>query len=129
MNPFNELELPVGTIEDALIQCAIPGYWGEVRFEVEILPAAVLGVQLRRVRRTTTTKDLVSDNGPITPSDQRVDKVRSKMPDLREKFRLHCPVKEIRAVFKDGNLVQFDVTDVERVPPPRSRARASSPAG
>jgi len=119
MDPKNEVEIPTERIEDALIQCAIPGFWGELLIEVVLLSSAAFEVQLRSHRKTTTQSDHVREEGPTIPSNERVQKVRAKIPELREKYKLFCPVSEIRATFRDGHLITFTVTEVKPLPPPR----------
>jgi hypothetical protein len=120
MDPKNEVEIPVDQVETALIQCAIPGFWGELTIEVCLERTAALEVTLRAQRTTVTHKDTTREEGPIVPSNERVQKVRAKLPELTEKFKVLCPVSQIRATFRDGHIMTFEVTEVKPLPPSRS---------
>ena len=120
MDPKNEVEIPVDQIETALIQCAIPGFWGELMVEVYLEKTAAFEVKLRSERKTVTHPDTTRDQGMIVPSNERVQKVRAKLPELAEKFKLLCPVSSIRATFRDGHIMTFEVTEIKLLPPSRS---------
>lgn len=109
----NELDLPLERIEEALIQCAIPGFYGEVRFEIKVLQTAALEVELLQERKTLTQKDTARDDGPIVPSNDRTQRVRARLPEIQSHMRIVCPVSTIRALFKDGNLVTLEFTEVK----------------
>ena len=119
MEPKNEIELPTDRIEEAMIQCAIPGFWGELTIEVYLEQTAGLEVTLRTHRKTITHQDSIREDGPIVPSNERVQKVRAKLPELRGRWKLFCPVSAIRATFRDGHLMSFEVTEVKPLLPPR----------
>ena len=84
MLPTKRLDLPTERIEEGLVQCAVPGFYGELSFEIYMMPTAALEVGLRQVRKTITQKDVIREDGPIIPSNERVSKVRAKLPELRE---------------------------------------------
>jgi len=127
--PNPQLELPTEAIEDALIQCAIPGFYGELCVEIKILPTAALEVSFQSTRKQTTQTEVVKQTHPIVTSNERVSKVRQKISEVKQRLRLQCPVSCLRALFRDGNLVHFEVTEVgelatAKLPPAIPPARA-----
>lgn len=113
----NEVEIPIGGVEDALVQCAVPGFWGHLTIEVRLQKTAALEVELHQEKRTITQTDTDRDTICVVPSNERVTKVRSRMGEVQEKLRLHCPVTSIRGMFKDGHLVSLEITEREQIEP------------
>jgi hypothetical protein len=113
MSPKSQVELPLDRIDEALVQCAIPGFWGELSIEVKILPAAAFEVELHIERRTVTQTNTVKSDVAIVPSNERVNKVRQGFSAYAQKFRLECPVSQLRAQFRDGHLVGIEVSEVQ----------------
>jgi hypothetical protein len=112
----NVVEIPIAGIEDALVQCAVPGFWGQLIVEVRLLRTAALEVELHQEKRTITqTADTERDTTRIVPSNERVQKVRSRMGEVQEKLRLFCPVTTIKGAFKDGQLVSLEITEREEL--------------
>lgn len=108
------VEIPIAGIEDAFIQCAVPGFYGQLIVEVSLLKTAAFEVELHQEKRTITqTAD--SDTTRIVPSNERVQKVRSRMSEVQEKLHLFCPVTSIKGAFKDGHLVSLEITEREEL--------------
>lgn len=118
MESKHQLELPTDRIEEALVQCAVPGFWGELCITVEILPTAALEVAFHAERKTISQKDTIREELSVVPSNDRVYKVRDKMHELRAKLKLECKVSRVRALFKDGNLVSVELTEITALPAP-----------
>jgi len=111
MNQKAQVELPLDRIDEALISCAIPGFWGELCVDVTVLPTAALEVEFHCVRKTITQTSIVKSDVAIVPSNERVNKTRAKLSEYRDKLRLECPVAQIRALFRDGHLVTFEIAE------------------
>lgn len=113
MNQKNYVELPLDRIDEALVQCAVPGFWGYLCIEIRLLPMAALEVELH-CRRVTVTqpKTTTVEDSPIVPSNERVNKVRQKLSEFQSKFRIECPIAEAKATFRDGHLMSFEIVEV-----------------
>jgi len=109
----NELPLPIEKIEEALITFARPGMYGSVRIRLRLLPTAVFEIQQFTEYREITRPDVAKDEGPIKPSNERVNKVRNALQAKRHKFRLLAPVTELVGNFHDGSLSSLEVVEVE----------------
>lgn len=119
MANFNEVEIPLENIETALVQCAVPGFTGTLTVELHLQPSAALEVELHAERKTVTPTERERDTSPVVPSTERVNKVRSRMLELRSRLKVHCPVTSVRAVFKDGHLVSLEIFEREQLDQPR----------
>lgn len=117
MSTPNHVEIPIRSIEDALIQCAVPGFWGQLIIGVRLLRTAGLEVELHKETKTIAQTDVTRETEHIVPSNDRVNKVRSRMPEIREKLHVFCPVTSIKGAFKDGHLVSLEITEVEELSP------------
>lgn len=118
MEQPNQFEIPITGIEDALVQCAVPGFWGQLIIGVRLLPTAALEVELHKETKTITQTEAVTrDTERIVPSNDRVNKVRSRMREVQERLRVFCPVTSIKGAFKDGNLVSLEITEREELDP------------
>lgn len=114
----NQVEIPIIGIEDALIQCAVPGFWGQLIIGVRLLRSAALEIELQKETKTVAQSDSVAREAqPIAPSNDRVQKVRNRMAEVKEKLRVFCPVTSIRGAFKDGHLVSLEITELEDLSP------------
>lgn len=116
MNEQNQIALPLQRIEEELLQCARPGWYGELCLEIQILESAAFEVNLKIERRTITNKDVTKDQTGLIPSNERFNKVRQRLSEVQEKFRLACPIYQMRALFKDGNLVSIEFLDRKTIP-------------
>lgn len=94
------------------MQCAIPGFWGELSVDLSLRETASLAVDLRIERRTVTQTDVVKSDVAIVPSSERVQKARQKLSEYAGTLRLVCPVPHLSAKFRDGHLVTFEITEV-----------------
>jgi hypothetical protein len=112
MTPKSQVGLPLDRIDEALVQCAIPGFWGELCVDVKVLPAAALEVELHIERRTITQTQVAKSDVAIVPSNDRVNKVRRGFSQFAEKLRLECPVSRLTARFRDGHLTGIEVTEI-----------------
>lgn len=117
MSTRTQVEIPLMSIEDALIQCAVPGFWGQLIIGVRLLRSAGLEVELHKETKTIAQTDLGRETERIVPSNDRVNKVRSRMMEIREKMKLFCPVTSIKGAFKDGHLVSLEITEEEELSP------------
>lgn len=122
MGTFNEVEIPLESIETALVQCAVPGFTGTLTVEVRLQPTAALEVELHTERKTVIPSDKVQReraDTPVIPSNDRVNKVRSRMAEVQSRLKVICTVTSIRAVFKDGHLVSLEIFEREQLDQPK----------
>lgn len=112
MNQKSQVDLPLDRIDEALVQCAIPGFWGELCVDVKVLPTAAFEVELHIERRTVTESATTKSDVAIVPSNERVNKVRQGFSQFARKFRLECPVSRLTARFRDGHLTSIDATEI-----------------
>lgn len=118
MDEKHQIELPIDRIEEALIQCAIPGFWGELTITIDVQPTAALEVAFHAERKTISQKDTVREELGIAPTNERVYKVRNKISEIRSRFVLECKVSAVRAIFKDGQLVHCELIECTKLPAP-----------
>ena len=130
MDHGNKVGIPTERIEDLLREGAVPGFWGTIRIQVRPNPAAALEIDL------VTEKTSHSDGGKqreettvIPSSNDRWNRVRMKIAELREKFILVCPVTRIEAVYQDGKIVRFSVTEGLEPAEPRMRFAPAAQGG
>lgn len=107
----SQVELPLDRIDEALIQCAVPGFWGQLVIEPSVLPTASFEVELHIERHTTTQTNVAKSDVAVVPSNERVNKVRQAFSVFAKKFRLECPVSRLTARFQDGHLTGIDVVE------------------
>lgn len=118
MDGKHQIELPIDRIEEALIQCAIPGFWGELTITIDVQPTAALEVAFHAERKTISQKDTVREELAVVPSNERVYKVRNKISEIRNRFVLECKITNVRAIFRDGQLVHIELTEFTKLPAP-----------
>src|SRR5208283_5883007 len=92
--------------------CAIPGFWGELSVDVNLLPAAALEVELHIERKTVTQTGVSKTDVAVVPSNERVSKARQGFSPFAPKFRLECPVSHLRAQFRDGHLAGIEIAEI-----------------
>ena len=129
MNLSHQVTIPIDRIQERLLQCAVPGFWGEVSIEVQVLPRAAEEVCFSSERKTTTLTDCVKQTEPIGSSSERSSLVRNKVAELGPLFRLECPLARMRATFRDGKLVSVELTDRIEIPPAGSGSVGAVSAG
>ena len=113
MSEKSHVDLPLDRIDEALVQCAVPGFWGSLDIEIHVCESAALEVELTCRRNTITqTNAIVKEEGTIVPSNERVNKVRRALSEYQSKFRIECPVAKARGTFRDGHLITFEITEV-----------------
>jgi hypothetical protein len=116
----SQLEIPLERVEHALFAAAIPGFYGDVTIELRLMNTAAFEVEMTAKRKTISQGDVSKDQGPVVPTNERVSKIRAKLSEISPRVRLYLPVTTLRAVFKDGHLVAFEVTECD-VPGPMQR--------
>lgn len=109
MKATNEVEIPIGRLEEAFLQAARPGFWGSIEAEVCLLATAGLEVDLiirqKQVEQVLST----SERGPIVPSNHRTILVKNKLREFQNRFKLSTPVLSVKGNFADGELKNFEV--------------------
>jgi hypothetical protein len=111
MSPLPQVEIPLEELETALEQCAVPGFFGDLLVEVQLLPSVRFEIQFHIERRTVTMPAVTKTDIVASPSNERVHKVRSKLGEFRGKFRVECPVSRAKATFRDGHLITFETVE------------------
>lgn len=123
----NKTEIPTQRIEDALREGAIPGFWGTIRIGVRLNPTAALEVDLLQEKTSITDGAKQREISNVIPTmNDRISRVKIKIAELRERLNLYCPVTQIEAIFQDGQLIRFAVTEVSE--PSEQRMRFAPPA-
>lgn len=122
MDHDNKIAIPTERIEDLLREGAVPGFWGTIRIQVRLNPAAALEIDLLTERTTHSNGGKTREQTNVIPANNdRWDRVRMKIAELRDKFSLVCPVTKIEASYQDGKIMNFAVTEVQEPAEPRMR--------
>lgn len=122
MDHENKIAIPTERIEDLLREGAVPGFWGTIRIQVRLSPAAALEVDLLTEKTSHSDGAKQREQVNVIPvSNERWNQVRMKVAELRERFHLVCPVTRIEAVYQDGKIARFSVTEVQEPAEPRMR--------
>lgn len=122
MDHENKIAIPTERIEDLLREGAVPGFWGTVRIKVRLNPSAALEIDLITERTTYTDGGKQRETTNVIPAgNDRWDRVRMKIAELRDKLTLVCPVTKIEAAYQDGKIVRFSVTEIQEPAEQRMR--------
>jgi hypothetical protein len=105
----NEVPLPLDSIEQALLQFAIPGTWGSVRIQFQVLKVAAESINLICEHRAVTRLDVAKSEQKINQSNERFQRVRASIAEKAREFRLSCPVSEIVGHFQDGKMDRLEL--------------------
>lgn len=124
MNHENKIAIPTERIEDVLRQGAVPGFWGTIRIAIRLNQTAALEVDLLAEKISVSDGKSREVSNVIPAMNGRFNKVKLRMAELREVFNLFCPVTQVEAIFQDGELVRFAVTEVKE---PADRMRYAPP--
>jgi hypothetical protein len=112
MNEKTHVLLPTERIDEAMLSCTVPGFYGELRIELSILKEAARGVNLRIERHAVTqTMSTKSDVGILSAND-RVSKARQDFSPFGSKLRLECPLPTLVLKFRDGFLSSIEQVGV-----------------
>jgi hypothetical protein len=112
MNEKNHVPLPTERIDEAMLSCAVPGFYGELRIELSILKEAARGVNLRIERHTVTQTQTSKSDVAILSANERVSKARQAFSPFGPKLRLECPVPALVLKFRDGFLSSIEQSEV-----------------
>ena len=122
MDHENKIAIPTERIEDLLREGAVPGFWGTVRIQVRPNPSAAFEIDLITERTSHSDGGKQREESTVIPmSNDRWDRVRMKVAELRGKFVLVCPVTRIEAAYQDGKIVRFSITEGLEPAEPRMR--------
>lgn len=111
MNNKSTTALPTERLDEALVQCAIPGFWGDLTIDINLRPTAATEVDFHIERKMITQVDTARSDVAIVPSNERVKKVRNGLLMIAGKLRLECPVSRLVAKFRDGHLYSFEIAE------------------
>jgi hypothetical protein len=114
---INQVPIALDSIEQALLQFAIPGTYGSVRIQLQVLKTAAEEILLTTEHRTVTRLDVAkSDPQKILATNERFNRVRMSIAEQARELRLSCPISEIIAHFQDGRMASLElVKSAERL--------------
>ena len=129
MDLTNKIAIPTVRIEDILREGAVPGFWGTITIQVRLNQNAALEVDLLTEKTShsdgsTKTREV---SNVIAVNNGRYHKVKMKIAELRDRLNIFCPVTHVEAIFQDGDLVRFSVTEVKEPAEPRMRFAPAVP--
>jgi len=114
MHPVtNQVEIPLGQVEDALCQRAVPGFTGSVIVHIKVLPTAAFEVEFRYETDTVLQLQKKQDPEMAVITNARVASVRRALAENANLFRIGTPLHAIRCHFENGELRKMHAKEVE----------------
>lgn len=114
MHPVaNQVEIPTQKIEEALEKGAVPGFTGSVTVHIRLLPTAAHEFEFVSERRAMQQTNISREESTPLVTNDRVAKVRRKVAENSNRFRMGTKLSQIVGHFLDGDLRKFEVIEVE----------------